>query len=281
MAESGSEPVPPPSASVAWGCEAADEQRAQLSDYLATAAAMTAVQEAAARAVDLLRLAPGDRVLDVGCGTGVSLPALAAAVAPGGSVTGLDHAEALLDEARTRVECLGLAEVVRLERGDALALPYADGTFDAAHVSRVLIHLDDPDRALHELRRVVKPGGWVVAIEPDFGGLRIDHVDPEAARCIVDGVCATIRQPAMGLELFRRMAEAGFVERAVSCATEFDAYGPELIDHYRPAAEWAVRVGRLTPERAHAAVEYLIAAGATNTYSSYSSLFVASARVPA
>jgi SAM-dependent methyltransferase len=269
------------SSSAAWETRTTDQHREALSAYLAQAAVLTPIQAAAARAFEMLGIGPGFRVLDIGCGTGLSLAGLARAVAPAGSVTGLDHAPALLEEAKERVAAAGIAAMVRFDVGDAHALPYADGSFDAAHISRVLIHLTDPDRALREARRVVKPGGRVVAIEPDFDGLRVDHVDPEAVRLLIAGHSATIHHPAMGLELFRRLDDAGFVEREVAWVTELESvYDPETTPYWRRAADQAVAAGWLKRERADAAVDYLIDAGARGRYVSYSSLIVAAGRVP-
>jgi SAM-dependent methyltransferase len=270
-----------PSASAAWDAGVADRDRERLSAYLEAAAEMTPVQEALARAIALMRIGPGDRVLDIGCGTGASLPELARAVTATGMVVGLDHAAALLDKARSRVDNAGFGAIVRLNVGDAYALPYPDAAFDAALISRVLIHLADPDRALREARRVVKPGGWVAAIEPDFEGMRVDHVDPRAGRLLVAGHNATIRNPGMGLELFRRMDDAGFVERTLAWVTEFETvYDPELTPYFRIGADHVVAAGWLDRDQADAAVDYLIEAGERGRYASYSSLIVTAGRVP-
>jgi SAM-dependent methyltransferase len=269
------------SSSAAWEACTAQEHRGELSAYLAEAAATTPIQTAAARAVEMLRIGPGACVLDIGCGTGLSLPGLARAVAPTGSVTGLDHAPALLDEARQRVDESGIGAMVQFDVGDAQALPYADDSFDAAHISRVLIHLTDPAGALREACRVVRSGGWVVAIEPDFDGLRIDHVDPEAARLLVAGHSATIRHPAMGLELFRRLDDAGFLEREIAWVTELETvYDSQMTPYSRRAADHAVAAGWMERGRADAAVDYLIDAGARGRYVSYSTLIIGAGRVP-
>jgi demethylmenaquinone methyltransferase/2-methoxy-6-polyprenyl-1,4-benzoquinol methylase len=99
---------------------------------------------------------PGDRVLDACCGTGDL--ALAAARA-GGRVTGLDFSEKMLERARRK------STAVEWVRGDALALPFEDGAFDAATVGFGVRNLDDLERGLAELRRVLRPGGRLGILE--------------------------------------------------------------------------------------------------------------------
>jgi demethylmenaquinone methyltransferase / 2-methoxy-6-polyprenyl-1,4-benzoquinol methylase len=99
---------------------------------------------------------PGDRVLDACCGTGdLALAALEA----GGRVTGLDFSERMLERARAK------SEAVEWVRGDALALPFADASFDAATVGFGVRNLDDLERGLRELRRVLVPGGRLAILE--------------------------------------------------------------------------------------------------------------------
>lgn len=268
------------SASGVWQSGETEQRTEALSSYLSTAAAMTPIQIATARARELARLKPGSHVIDIGCGTGVSLRDLAAAVAPGGTVTAVDHAPDLLKVAEEQVERLDVEARFVFRVADAESLPFPSGSFDAAYISRVLIHLNDPNQALREAHRVVRPGGWVAAIEPDFDGMRVDHVDAEAARFLVAGHSATIRNPAMGIELYRRMADAGFEERTVTWLTELESvYDPDLTPYYRRMADEAVAFGWLPRARADAAVDYLIEAGANDRYVSYSTLMVAAGRV--
>ncbi len=123
-------------------------------DYARTAVAL----EPAARAVvEAAGVAEGDRVLDVGCGTG---NALLEAARRGARVLGVDPAEALVAIARERVAAAGLAADVRV--GDALALPVADGTQDAVLSVFAVIFAPDAARAAGELLRAARPGGRVV-----------------------------------------------------------------------------------------------------------------------
>jgi demethylmenaquinone methyltransferase/2-methoxy-6-polyprenyl-1,4-benzoquinol methylase len=116
-----------------------------------------------ARAADLARVRPGDRVLDVATGTGDLALELARRVGPGGEVIGSDFAEAMLDRARDKARDAGSS--VRFEWGNALQLAYADDRFDAATVGFGARNFSDLDRGLREMVRVVRPGGRVVVLE--------------------------------------------------------------------------------------------------------------------
>jgi demethylmenaquinone methyltransferase / 2-methoxy-6-polyprenyl-1,4-benzoquinol methylase len=99
---------------------------------------------------------PGDRVLDVCCGTGDL--ALASAEA-GGDVVGLDFSEAMLTRARTK------SDAVEWMCGDATALPFSDGEFDAVTVGFGIRNLEDMERGLAEIARVLRPGGRFGCLE--------------------------------------------------------------------------------------------------------------------
>jgi demethylmenaquinone methyltransferase/2-methoxy-6-polyprenyl-1,4-benzoquinol methylase len=109
-----------------------------------------------ARAVDLARVGPGDRALDVATGTGDLAIELASR---GADVVGSDFSEGMLARARAK------APGIRWEQADALALPYADGEFAAATVGFGARNFGDLERGLHEMVRVVRPGGRVVILE--------------------------------------------------------------------------------------------------------------------
>ncbi len=110
-------------------------------------------REPAMRTVRIARLAPGQAVLDVACGTGVLAREAAARVAPGGSVTGLDRNEAMLAVARAK------APGITWRSGMAEELPFPDGSFDAGFCQFGLMFFEDRSAALRELWRVVRPGG--------------------------------------------------------------------------------------------------------------------------
>ena len=113
-----------------------------------------ATAEAIEPLLDAAGVGTGTRVLDVGCGLG----ALAAAAAPrGADPNALDQAPGIRDKAPRR------HPEISFVLGDAEALPFADGSFDAVAAAFVVNHVPDPERAAAELARVVRPGGRVAA----------------------------------------------------------------------------------------------------------------------
>ena len=105
----------------------------------------------------LPHLRSGMRLLDVGSGPGTITLDLAQAVAPG-EVVGIDIEPQQVERARALAVERG-AQNAQFEVGDAYALPFPDGSFDAVFAHAVLIHLHDPLAALREFRRVLRPGG--------------------------------------------------------------------------------------------------------------------------
>jgi len=99
---------------------------------------------------------PGDRVLDACCGTG---DLALASVRAGGRVSGLDFSERMLARARKK------SSEVEWVQGDALALPFDDGSFDAATVGFGVRNLSDLPGGLAEMKRVLRPGGRVAVLE--------------------------------------------------------------------------------------------------------------------
>jgi SAM-dependent methyltransferase len=179
-------------------------------------AARTAAREAAFL---LPHLRPGMRLLDVGCGPGTITLGLAAAVAPGSSV-GLDLEPGVLERGRREADARGVRNL-RFEVGQAYALPFPDGSFDAVFAHTLLEHVDDPPRALREARRVLVPGGVLGVRDCDWGSGVFAPADPLVAHAME--LYARVWRhngghPHLGRELRALLLATGFT-RVVSSAS--------------------------------------------------------------
>lgn len=117
------------------------------------------------RAADLAEVSPGGRVLDVATGTGDLALELAGRVAPGGQVIAVDFSERMLELARQKAVAAPVGVQLEFRAGNALALPFGDGSFDAVTVGFGVRNFADLDQGLREMARVVRPGGRVVILE--------------------------------------------------------------------------------------------------------------------
>ena len=115
--------------------------------------------------LDWMAVPSGQRWLDVGCGNGAFTEEIIARRAPA-AVSGLDPSQAQIDHARSREA----GKMACYQVGDAQALPFPEGAFDAAAMALVISFVPDPAGAVAQMVRVVRPGGWVSAYMWDFAG---------------------------------------------------------------------------------------------------------------
>ncbi|MFF3378922.1 class I SAM-dependent methyltransferase [Streptomyces sp. NPDC002680] len=111
-------------------------------------------------------LKPHMKILDIGCGPGTITADLAELV-PDGHVTGVDRAPGILEQARATAAERGLGNV-EFAVADVHALDFPDDTFCVVHAHQVLQHVGDPVRALREMHRVTKPGGYIAVRDGDY-----------------------------------------------------------------------------------------------------------------
>jgi len=136
--------------------------------------------EATAEIANQLRIEAGDRILDIGSGIGG--PARYFAHRFGCEVTGIDLTAEFCDVARDLTRALGLESRVRFELGNALAMPFAHGSFDGAYSMNVSMNIADKGAFLREIHRVLKPRGWLMLAEIAQGpGGNPDYPTPWAA----------------------------------------------------------------------------------------------------
>ncbi len=150
-------------------------------------------------------LSPGERVLDVGCGTGSLTAAIADAVSVQ-SVDGIDLAEPYL--AKARATCTDPR--IQFHKGDAASLPFTDGSFDRVLSQLVLHFVPDAEAAISEMTRVVRPGGVVAAAVWDtYGGTPAHRYFWDTAAMLDAKV-----EAARSAFFFRPMTAPGDLDRA-------------------------------------------------------------------
>jgi demethylmenaquinone methyltransferase/2-methoxy-6-polyprenyl-1,4-benzoquinol methylase len=169
-----------------------------------------------ARAVAELALPDGARVLDVCTGT-ADLAFAAVAAGSNVSVVGVDFAGEMLRRGRDKVKARALSGSIRLLRGDAMRLPLADRSCDAATIGFGIRNVAEPAAALAEIARVVRPGGRLAILE--FGEPRIQGIR------------------TLYLWYFRYVLPR--VGRSVSKHDSAYSYLPASVGHFPPPAEFA------------------------------------------
>lgn len=176
---------------------------------------------------DRLGLRRGQRLLDVGCGLGEAALALAADLGVDGEVVGIDASAAMVRAARSNA---GAAPCrVRFTVGDARSLGEPDGAFDAVRSERTLQWIADPETAVAEMARVVRPGGRVSLIDTDWSTLAIDIGDAGLAAMVRDAMAVERDRPStIGRRLHELVSDAGLVPVARTQATHtWTAWDPD------------------------------------------------------
>jgi SAM-dependent methyltransferase len=201
-----------------------------------------------------LGLQPGDRVLDLGCGFGRHA---FEAARRGARVVACDYAEAELKEVRNTFAAMAdarevdAASCIGTVQGDATRLPFADGSFDRVIAAEVLEHIPDDGAALHELARVLRPGGTIAVTVPSYLPERICWAlsDEYHAPYVEGGHVRIYREPEVRRKLRQAGLAPGFAHHAHALHSPYwwlrCAVGPANEDHlvvraYRRVLEWDI-----------------------------------------
>lgn len=197
------------------------------------------------RFLRLARVRPGERVLEVGCGSGVVLRDLADLVGRRGAVVGADPSRRAIAAARRLNRARPEHRAIALRVADGTDLPFRAGRFDAALAVTVVLHVADPDALIREMTRVVRPGGRVGLQDQDFGTLALSHPDRELTDRILRGVIGRIyEEPYSGRRLPALLRAAGLADvrlrTEVYQDTALEPYSKTFLER---RAEQAVRFG--------------------------------------
>ncbi len=175
---------------------------------------------------EMLGISEGQRILDVGCGTGGAVRALADRVGASGSVVGVDSSLTMIGEAIRRSS--SLRRDVEFHYGDVYQLPFADHSFDSCFALCVFEILDNPEQAIKEMYRITRPGGRIFINGPDIDMWTFDAKDRETTRKIVHYICDHELSGWIGRQLPRLLEEAGWLDVKTVIAT-FPSPGFDLM----------------------------------------------------
>ena len=181
---------------------------------------------------EALAAAPGERILDLGCGPGFYVPELLQEVGARGSVVAVDSSPDMLAVARRRGEG---HDNVTFRQGDAGCIPAEDDDFDAVVCVQVMEYVPDPAGALAEMHRILRPGGRVVIWDIDWSTVWWHSYDPDRMRRVLRAWDEHLVHPSLPRTLAAQMRRAGFDDVHVqghSLATvDFDpeAFGAAML----------------------------------------------------
>lgn len=196
--------------------------------------------------VGLLGVAPGERVLDVGCGSGAVTRTLAQRVAPSGRAIGMDTSPAILKVAGELANEAGLGAMIEFKEGDCRALPFPDASFDVVVAATTLSHVPDASRGLTEMIRVTRPGGRVGVFDVDGDLTMFTHPDRELTRKIVAAASDQLWvNGCLARELPARFADLGIVNVRMRGFMPLESGGYYAVRAER-SAEIAVQTGAIT-----------------------------------
>jgi ubiquinone/menaquinone biosynthesis C-methylase UbiE len=160
-----------------------------------------------AQVLAALALRAGEVALDVGIGPGLLATDMAAMVGASGVVSGIDQSEPMVAMSRERCKDQPWVDV---QVGEATALPFRDGVFDAAFATQVYEYVDEIDAALFELFRVLRHGGRALILDTDWDSLIWNNRDPVLMRRVLDAWNEHTRHPNLPQTLSGRLKRVGF-----------------------------------------------------------------------
>lgn len=157
------------------------------------------------RITDLLKINPGDHVIDVGCGLGSDLVAMAEMVGEAGMVVGIDYDPEMTAESAAHARRAGVAARVLSVTADAQDIPLAACSFDACRCERLLQHVKDSERVVKEMVRITRKGGRIVVADTDWATLSIDAPQFATERRIARFRAEMYHNGCAGRQIYRQL----------------------------------------------------------------------------
>ena len=176
-------------------------------DYLNSLAFFRDYKEASWEA---LRIGEGARILDVACGTGFDVIEMARRH-PRSQIVGVDRSQSFLDIARAKAAAL---PNVAFAREEADRLGFEDDSFDGVRIDRSLQHIASPQAVIDEMIRVTRPGGRIVACEPDWGTFFVYNGDLETGETLAGFWRRSFVNPYVGRQLAALIGSRGVTDLA-------------------------------------------------------------------
>jgi ubiquinone/menaquinone biosynthesis C-methylase UbiE len=196
----------------------------------------------------------------MGCGTGVAARAIAGASEFSGRVTGIDLSPYLISEAQRLARLEGTEAKAIFQVGDSQRLAIPDQSFDAAIAHTLLSHVTDPLAVLKELRRVVRPGGFIGIFDGDYASLTFGSADPEQGRIDDETIInALVTQPRVMRQMPQLLRDAG-----LNLITSYAYIVADIgkADFWAPAIQSFLRLlpkaGAMTEDGARAWVDMMV-----------------------
>jgi ubiquinone/menaquinone biosynthesis C-methylase UbiE len=230
----------------------ASMNRGYFVDYLDTLSSQGFARAYKQQTFMAMKVKAGDKVLDVGCGTGEDVVSLAKMVGEKGRAVGIDNSKTMVSEAKKRAKDCGALNA-RFHLGSAERIDFDNNSFDSCRSDRVFQHLSIPEKALSEMIRVARKGsGRIVVVDPDWETLVIDSEDKELTRKIVNLHCDAMKNPWSGRKLYSMFKRAGLRDVAatqiVPCFTDYKV--ADILFELESSAELASGTGLVSVKTA-------------------------------